>query len=108
MLACGVATAARINQGSSMAGASEMAICAQVRAACLSPRCRAFVACFKAWLGRMDWLAMVTSFPKILLAFYFGWQQTYNSISMVIAPGNFCLENEIRMAESISIGNHRW
>jgi glucose-6-phosphate-specific signal transduction histidine kinase len=35
----------------------------------------------------MDWLAMVSSFPTILLAFYFGWQQTHNSISMVISVG---------------------
>jgi len=28
-------------------------------------------------------------FQTILLVFYFAWQQTRNSISMVIAPGNF-------------------
>ena len=89
MLACGLATAARINQGSSMSGASEAASCAQVRAACLSPRWRALVACFKAWLGRMGWLAMIISFPTNLLAFYFDWQQTRNSISMVNSGGYF-------------------
>jgi len=47
------------------------------------------MACFKAWLGRMDWLAMEISFPIILLEFYFDWSEIHNSISMVIAPGNF-------------------
>jgi len=40
---------------------------------------------------------MGTSFPTILLAFYFDCQKTHNSIFMAIAPNIYYLENEIRM-----------
>ena len=95
MLACGLATAARINQGSSMSGASEAASCAQLRAACLSPRWRALMACFKAWLGGRGWLAILLSIPIILLAFYFDWHATHNGIFMVFATGIINLENKL-------------
>jgi hypothetical protein len=93
MLAFGLATAARINQGSSISGAFEAASCAQARAECLSPRWSALVACFRAWLGRMGWLAMIISFQTNILSFYFDCQQTRNSISMVNSGGIFYLAN---------------